>query len=551
MSAKVVRPAPGNHLSKAHLPQPAPTFPTDEDEMLKVAKEWIATLNASVSSKPTLIESLFFKEGFYRDFLILQWDFRTIQGAKQIGLYFAMHRDVIFKVQKDRKVSIHHILGVDTLQVFLECETPIGRGRGMVRLILDSDGKWKGYALFAALHELKRHEEELRSTRPRGVEHGQHIGRKNWKEQRAIQENFEQDDPKVVILGAGQGGLTVAARLGMLKVPCLIVERNPRIGDNWRNRYRSLVLHDPVWYDHMPYMKFPDHYPIFCPKDKLADWFETYASSMELNVWTSTNLDSSHFDEQNQQWTLTVTRSDGSKRTLRPKHVVLASGHSGEPNIPHFPGQEGFQGSYFGHSSKWPGATDGKGKKAIVVGCCNSAHDIAQAYYENGADVTLVQRSSTFVISSDGVTEGFLAGFYEENGPDVEDADVMFFSIPTPLLQSMHVKQTKWLEEKDAAIQSGLTKAGFKINTGYNDSGLTILYFRRGGGYYIDVGASSLIADGKIKVKQGQEIKRVLSNGLEFADGTQIEANEVVLATDKSFIHTSLLIKFTICEYAD
>ena len=56
-------------------------------------------------------------------------------------------------------------------------------------------------------------------------------------------------------------------------------------------------------------------------------------------------------------------------------------------------------------------------------------------------------------------------------------------------------------------------------------------YFQRGGGYYIDVGASQLIADGKIKIKQGQEITEVKPNGLLFADGSELPADEIVFAT--------------------
>ena len=85
-------------------------------------------------------------------------------------------------------------------------------------------------------------------------------------------------------LGAGQGGLTSAARLKMLGVNALIIDKNERVGDNWRQRYHQLVLHDPVWYDHLPYINFPPHWPIFTPKDKLAEFFECYAKLLELNV---------------------------------------------------------------------------------------------------------------------------------------------------------------------------------------------------------------------------------------------------------------------------
>jgi putative flavoprotein involved in K+ transport len=144
-------------------------------------------------------------------------------------------------------------------------------------------------------------------------------------------------DPTVVVVGAGQGGLTVAARLKQLGVDTLIVERNPRVGDNWRNRYRSLVLHDPVWYDHLPYLPFPANWPVFTSKDKLADWFESYALAMELNVWTGTEVVGGDYDDDTERWVVRLLRSDGTERTLNPSHVVLATGISGVPTCPRFP----------------------------------------------------------------------------------------------------------------------------------------------------------------------------------------------------------------------
>src|SRR6202012_5058781 len=93
-------------------------------------------------------------------------------------------------------------------------------------------------------------------------------------------------DPAVLVVGAGQAGLSIAARLGQLQVDTLIVDRERRIGDNWRNRYHALVLHNQVHVNHLPYMPFPPNWPTYIPKDKLANWFETYAESMGLNVWS-------------------------------------------------------------------------------------------------------------------------------------------------------------------------------------------------------------------------------------------------------------------------
>jgi cation diffusion facilitator CzcD-associated flavoprotein CzcO len=181
-----------------------------------------------------------------------------------------------------------------------------------------------------------------------------------------------------VILGAGQSGLSIAARLKMLGVRALVIDEEARIGDNWRKRYHQLVLHDPVWFDHMPYLPFPETWPIFTPKDKLAGFFECYATLLELNVWTSTRLEKSRWSDERKEWELEVVRrteGGGSEtRVLRPRHVIQATGHSGKKNLPEFKGVEAFQGRV-GHSSEFHGAeANGAGKKAVVVGSCDCGH---------------------------------------------------------------------------------------------------------------------------------------------------------------------------------
>lgn len=280
---------------------------------------------------------------------------------------------------------------------------------------------------------------------------------------------------------------------------------------------------------------FPSHWPIFTPKDKLAEWFESYAKLLELNVWTQTNLTSTEWDANKRQWTVNLERkkADGTveKRTLHPRHVVQATGHSGEMKMPQIKGMDNFQGELC-HSSQFKGAkSHSEGKKAIVVGCCNSGHDIAQDFYEHGYDTTIIQRSSTHVMSSKNGLDVLLEGLYEEGGPPTEDADLMFMSIPNPMLKRMHIDATAEIARRDKDLRVGLEKAGFKLDEGPDGSGFFMKYFQRGGGYYIDVGCSQLIIDGKIKVKQGQEIAEVKEHGLRFADGSELEADVIVFAT--------------------
>lgn len=335
----------------------------------------------------------------------------------------------------------------------------------------------------------------------------------------------------------------------MLNIDTLVIDREARLGDNWRTRYHQLVLHDPVWYDHLPYMPFPSHWPIFTPKDKLADFFEAYAKLLELNVWTNTEVVEVQYDKAKAVWKVVVSRKlangENDTRTFYPRHVIQATGHSGKKNQPDMKGVENFKGDRLCHSSEFPGAqNNSQGKKAVVVGSCNSAHDIAQDFLEKGYDVTIVQRSTTHVVSSKAITDIAFKGIYSEDGPPVDDADMLIHGLPTSVLKAVQVQVVEKQAESDKDILDGLARAGFQVDRGPDGAGLFFKYFQRGGGYYIDVGACQLIADGKIKVKQGQEIDEVLPRGLRFADGTELEADEIVLATGYQNMRTQTRVIF-------
>ncbi|KAF2645854.1 FAD/NAD(P)-binding domain-containing protein [Massarina eburnea CBS 473.64] len=511
-----------------------------------VASDLVSRLATALAAKDFAALSTLFLEdkSYWRDHLGLSWDLRTLKGSQKITAFVEASKTPITLFEVD-DTAAHRapvsgpidggIGDVNGVQSYVRFESDVGRGRGVVTLA-EENGAWKFFTIFTVLEELKGYEEPVGRRRTKGVQHGGDPARKNWKKRREAERNLEGVDPKVLIIGAGQGGLTAAARLKMLNVTSLMIDTNERVGDNWRKRYHQLVLHDPVWYDHMPYFPFPTHWPIFTPKDKLADFFESYVSHLELNAWTSTTLKSTSWDESKKQWTVTLERRkpDGTTetRTLHPNHIIQATGHSGKKNFPTMKGMESFAGDRLCHSSDFSGAyPNSQGKKAVIVGSCNSGHDIAQDFYEKGYSVTMVQRSTTCVISSSSITNIGLKGLYDEDGPPVEDADMALWSMPSSLLKSQQIKVTKFQNEHDKALLDGLRAAGFGIDMGDTDSGLFLKYFQRGGGYYIDVGASQLIVDGKIAIKQGQEISQILPRGIEFADGSTLDADEIVFAT--------------------
>jgi len=525
-----------NAKGPTYEPISAPGFGDEHLKPLEAAKaahQWVTAFQQNLDSKniDKLVDA-FDDAGYWRDMLTIDMtDFNSLKKSdiKEYLTKFGVPAIKNLKVVRPVDASIVPLEKITWAQAYLTYETDKCRGKGLLRL-REVDGKFeKAYTFFTTIWEVKGHEENAYERRPLGAEVHADPHAKNWKDNRAEEIKFENTDPVVLVVGAGQNGLMISARLGALGIPTLCLDKNGNVGDNWANRYYNLVLHDPVYADHFPYLPYPASWPIFTPKDKLANWFKHYAEAMELNVWTKATITGgATYDKASGKWTCTVTREGYEDRVLHPKHIVQATGFSGEPRMPKFEGMDSFKGEIV-HSSKHIGPQKWKGKKAVVVGCCNSGHDIAADFYEKGVDTTMVQRSSTYVVSSEHGLPGWLNGFYQEGGPAIDDADILFTSLPVHMVEEFHIEATKKIEEKDKDILDGLEKVGFKLNR-YN-SGLFMKYFRDGGGYYLDVGCSKLIADGKIKVKQGQEISRIKPDGLEFADGTFLPADIIVLAT--------------------
>jgi putative flavoprotein involved in K+ transport len=494
----------------------------------KAVKAWLKKLESALTAKDTeKAVKLFGKESYWRDLVSLTWNIKTVEGHDQIA-------DMLKKTLASAKPHNFRIDGEaneanGVTDAWFTFETATGRGKGLVRLI-----NGKAWTLLTTLTELKGHEEPAGDKRPHGVSHGAIKQRESWAEARAREEAElgYKTQPYCVIIGGGQGGIALGARLKRLGVPTIIIEKNDRPGDSWRKRYKSLCLHDPVWYDHLPYLPFPDHWPVFSPKDKLGDWLEMYTRVMELNYWTKSEATSATWDDKAKEWTVKVRR-DGKDVVLKPKQLVLATGMSGVPNMPKLPGQDIFKGEQQ-HSSQHPGPDAYKGKKVVVIGSNNSAHDICAALWEVGADVTMVQRSSTHIVKSDTLMDIALGDLYSEkavrNGIDHNMADLIFASLPYKVLPAIMQPQSAETRKRDKKFYDRLKKAGFDLDFGSDDTGLFLKYLRRGSGYYIDVGASELVADGKIKLAKGQ-VDHLTKDSVVLADGTKLKADLVVYAT--------------------
>jgi putative flavoprotein involved in K+ transport len=489
---------------------------------------WLADFEAAMAVRDIdRLAQKFAIDSYWRDLVAFTWNIKTVEGRDGVADMLAARLSGTDPSSfRTRETPTED---GDVTSAFIEFETAIGRGVGHLRL--KGDQAW---TLLTALQELKGHEERKGPTRVLGAVHGNDPDPRSWAEKRAAEEASlgRTVQPYVVIVGGGQGGIALGARLRQLRVPAIVLDKHERPGDQWRKRYKSLCLHDPVWYDHLPYLPFPPNWPVFSPKDKVADWLEFYTRVMDVPYWSKTTCLSASFDAAAGRWAVEVDR-DGERLTLQPTHLVLATGMSGKPNMPTLPGQDVFRGDQH-HSSVHPGPDRYIGKKAVVVGSNNSAHDICKALYENGVDVTMVQRSSTHIVRSDTLMDIGLGDLYSERavaaGMTTEKADLTFASLPYRIMHEFQIPLYDAMRDRDKQFYDRLTAAGFELDWGDDGSGLFMKYLRRGSGYYIDVGACDLVADGKIKLAHGQ-VDRLTEGSVVLADGTELPADLVVYAT--------------------
>ncbi|RPA12727.1 NAD(P)/FAD-dependent oxidoreductase [Gordonia sp. OPL2] len=504
------------------------------DDAQRRADAWLADFSAALADRDIArVTGMFATDSFWRDLVSFTWNLKTVEGREQIA-------DMLGERVADTDPHGFRTSEAPTdddgvVTAFIEFETATGRGVGHLRLRPDPEtGDDVAWTLLTTLQELKGHEEPSGPGRVLGAVHGSDPDRRSWAEKRDDEEAElgRTRQPYVLVIGGGQGGIALGARLRQLGVPSIVVDRHERPGDQWRKRYKSLCLHDPVWYDHLPYLPFPENWPVFAPKDKIGDWLEFYTKVMEVPYWSKTTCRSATYDEALGQWTVELDR-DGETMTLHPTQLVLATGMSGKANVPTIPGQDIFAGDQH-HSSEHPGPDRYAGRKVVVIGSNNSAHDICKALVENGIDTTMVQRSSTHIVRSDSLMEIGLGALYSEqavaSGMTTKKADLTFASLPYRIMHEFQIPLYDQIRERDKEFYSRLEAAGFDLDFGDDDSGLFMKYLRRGSGYYIDVGACELVADGTIKLEHGQ-VDHLTETSVVLADGTELPADVVVYAT--------------------
>ena len=503
----------------------------------KIATDWLVGFSNALAESPgAAVNDFFLDDAYWRDLLAFTWNIRTMEGRTAIA--DMLETTLASTSPSGWRISGEPTADDDTIEAWFIFETAVARCEGIMRL---RNGRC--WTMFTAIRELKDFPEKKGASRPLGVRHKADPHRETWSEQR-LRDEAElgvSRQPECLIIGGGQGGIALGARLKQIDVPTLIVERNERAGDSWRRRYRSLVLHDPVRYDHLPYIPFPEHWPVFTPKDKLGDWLEMYVKVMELDYWTSTRCVSASYDADERLWTVELDRA-GERIVVKPKQLVFATGAYGPPREIDLPGMDRFEGEIL-HSSRYSDGSRFRGKNCVVIGAASSGHDVAVDLWEAGANVNMIQRSPTTVVRSDTLMDLAFETYSEpavERGMTTEKADTLTASMPFALLPVGQKALYDRIRERDRDFYRKLGETGFLLDFGHDETGLMMKAYRTGSGYYIDVGATELILESKIRVKSGCGIRSLKRNSVLMDDGEEIPADAVIACIGYHSMHETV-----------
>ena len=500
------------------------------------AEHWLAAFESALATKDAAhIGALFHQDSYWRDVLAFTWHITPVAGRDTIAARLAAEQTRTgahgFHLPPNRRQPRRaKRLGIESIEVIFEFKTNTGRGAGIVRLSPDDGegGAMKAWLLSTTLEALDGHEDKIGANRPTGSAYSRNFGGDNWADVRRKASAYDDREPTVLVIGAAQAGLSIAARLNQQGVDTLVVEKWPRIGDSWRKRYHSLALHNSIHLNHLPYMEFPPTWPKYIPKDMLGLWFEFYAQVMEINCWTDTEFVGGTWDETTKSWTARLKRGDGTERVVRPRHLVFANGVSSYPMLPDVPGLEDFKGEVI-HSEGFDSGAGWEGKKAFILGTGSSANDIALDLHSHGVNTTLIQRGSTTVVSIN-PSARLNEAIWDEGGL-LEDCDLIVASAPPPLVLKAYKAVVQRMLELDKDMIAGLKRIGFKHDIGDDETGHQMKYYRRGGGYNLDAGSSELMIKGELGLLQYDRIERFTAGGALLKDGSTVPADLIVLAT--------------------
>lgn len=512
-----------------------------------VVSSWLTRFGNALQEKNALAAAdCFLQEGWLRESQIFTWDNRSLQGRDKVYEHISgpLPRRSFSNFQVDTRQYLAPERGqVGTQQEGVVSgfifETDVQWGQGYAQLVQDEDNVWRALSVYMMAADIKGHEEAGREL---GI-YGNHTV--SWGAVLDGRRKVNEETPQVLVIGASQTGVMVAARFKQMNIPTLVIEAQSRLGDTWRKRYDSLTLHTPRMHDHFLYQRYPQNWPLHTPKEKLADWIESYANCQDLTVWLNSKpVDGSIpiYDGDAKRWTITIDRA-GQHVTLFPAHIVLCIGTVGTRIVPHVKNQDVFKGTVI-HGADYKSPVPFTNKRVVVVGAGNTAGDICLDLSVCADTITMVQRSKSTLVPVE-VVRTILTRFWPDDGSvPTEVADFKFSSAPLNLL-----RQLSRLNKaggggsggRYAELYRGLREKGMIVDDGEDGEGIAFQVLERFGGFMLDVGCSRLVLSGRVNVKHGVEVACLKEDAVVFTDGSEVPADVVIFATGYKSAHENFM----------
>ncbi|MEM9886336.1 MAG: NAD(P)/FAD-dependent oxidoreductase [Bacteroidota bacterium] len=303
-----------------------------------------------------------------------------------------------------------------------------------------------------------------------------------------------------LIIGAGPAGLAVAGRLRKKNIPFEIIEKTEKIAWSWHNHYDRLCLHTVKQLSHLPHLKFPEHYPLYVPREDLARYYEDYADHFDIRP---------HFGLTARA----VSRTDTGEwlvktqmgKSFQVQHLVVATGVNRVPFSPQWEGMDQFEGEVV-HSRDYKNPKPFQGKKVLVIGMGNTGAELALDLAEKKVATYISVRSPIAIVPRD------------VNGRPVQVTAKQLAKIPFGI--------GDWLGTQIRRIVIGdLSKYGLPMSKIHPAEQLR----ETGKTPVIDLGTVAQIKAGNIKILA--DISCFYDKGVVLKNGEQHDFDAVILAT--------------------
>ena len=201
-------------------------------------------------------------------------------------------------------------------------------------------------------------------------------------------------DFNVIVIGAGVSGLCAAINLQMLGINFQVIERNSTVGGVWwENSYPGAGVDTPnhlYSYSFAPY----DWQKYFCLRDELHGYLEHVCDSFEVRdtIRFETTVERIEYQNQKQNWLVTLCLPDGSQEQTEANVVISAAGIFNPPVSPDIDGLEDWEGEQW-HTARWPETADLQDKKVAIIGNGASCMQIGPEIQDEVESLTIFQKS--------------------------------------------------------------------------------------------------------------------------------------------------------------